>query len=545
MKNKLKFENHFIDHLPGDKNTGGSPRQVSNACYSLVDPTQTNNPSLVCVSQEVASFFNISKSEQNSEEFYKLFSGNSTWPGMQPYAMCYGGHQFGQWAGQLGDGRAINLGEVVDKTSIRQTLQLKGAGLTPYSRTADGLAVLRSSVREFLCSEAMFHLGVPTTRALSLSLTGDKVMRDMLYDGHPEWELGAVVCRVAPSFIRFGSFQIHAARNETDILKQLADFSIRNNFPHLVEHSIEDVGIKKIDIEKNGIEVYEKWFEEICHSTAELMVHWMRVGFVHGVMNTDNMSILGQTIDYGPYGWLEGYEPGWTPNTTDAQGKRYCYANQPQVAHWNLFQLANAIASLTGRVENLESTLAAFSDNYAKLSQHMYADKLGLKEYNGKKDKTLIDELFEVLQLSEIDMTIFFRCLAKIKRANSYHDDQLKKLFEAAFYDQQAFEGNQNECVERLIGWLRKYLDRIYTQEPDDNDRIERMNRTNPKYILRNYLVQVAIDKANDGDYSEIEKLLKIMKNPYDEQKQFEHYAVKRPEWARNKAGCSMLSCSS
>lgn len=530
MKNQLNFENHFVNHLPGEKLMSGSPRQVSNACYSLVDPTKTSNPSLVCVSQNVANLFDISKSQQSSEEFCKLFSGNSIQAGMQPYAMCYGGHQFGQWAGQLGDGRAINLGEVVDRKGVRQTLQLKGAGLTPYSRTADGLAVLRSSVREFLCSEAMFHLGVPTTRALSLALTGDKVMRDMFYDGHPEMELGAVVCRVAPSFIRFGSFQIHASRDEVNILKQLADFSIRNNFEHLGEPCKE---------------VYEKWFAEICQSTAELMVHWMRVGFVHGVMNTDNMSILGQTIDYGPYGWLEGYEPGWTPNTTDAQGKRYCYANQPQVAHWNLFQLANAIVPLIGRVENLESTLASFSDNYAEQAQQMYANKLGLKKYNGKKDKKLIDELFEVLQLSEIDMTIFFRCLAKIERASSYHDSHLKKLLAAAFYDKRALECNKNDCAKRLIGWLRKYLDRIAKQEPDDKDRVKRMNQTNPKYILRNYLVQAAIDKAHDGDYSEIEKLLVIMKNPYEEQEQFEDYAGKRPEWARNKAGCSMLSCSS
>jgi len=535
MKSQLKFENYFVDHLTGEKLTTGSPRQVFNASYSFVEPTQTSGSSLVCVSQDVAELFNISKSQQTSEGFHKLFSGNAIWPGMQPYAMCYGGHQFGQWAGQLGDGRAINLGEVVDKTGRRQTLQLKGAGLTPYSRTADGLAVLRSSVREFLCSEAMHYLGVPTTRALSLTLTGDKVMRDMFYDGNPALELGAVVCRVAPSFIRFGNFQIHASRNETEHLKRLADFSIRNNFSHLIE----------ADVENFSIEVYEKWFEKICQSTLELMVHWMRVGFVHGVMNTDNMSILGQTIDYGPYGWLEDYDPDWTPNTTDAQGKRYSYANQPQVAHWNLFQLANAIVPLIGRVENLESTLASFADNYAELSQQMYASKLGLEEHNGKKDKNLIDELFEVLQLSEIDMTIFFRCLAKISRADSYQDHDLKRLFEPAFYKVEMLENNQAGCAEKLIVWLRKYLVRIANQETDDIHRMERMNRTNPKYVLRNYLAQMAIDKANEGDYSEIEKLLIILKNPYDEQPEHENYAAKRPEWARNRAGCSMLSCSS
>jgi uncharacterized protein YdiU (UPF0061 family) len=250
---------------------------------------------------------------------------------MRPYAARYGGHQFGVWAGQLGDGRAITLGELMPRPGERWELQLKGAGRTPYSRTADGRAVLRSSVREFLCSEAMHFLGVPTTRALSLVATGDIVVRDMFYDGNPMPEPGAVVCRVAPSFVRFGNFEIHASRGENELLQRLADYIITEHFKELGPPTPE---------------VYKLWFEEVCRRTGVMIAHWMRVGFVHGVMNTDNMSILGLTIDYGPYGWLEGYDPAWTPNTTDLPGRRYAYGRQPDVAAWNLARLANALGPL-------------------------------------------------------------------------------------------------------------------------------------------------------------------------------------------------------
>ncbi|MCJ8270096.1 MAG: YdiU family protein [Psychrosphaera sp.] len=309
---QLKFDNRFVAQLPADSLTGGKPRQVYKACYSKVSTTPVKQATLIAYSPEVASDLNLSPEVCRSQAFAETFVGNQTLVGMQPYAMCYGGHQFGNWAGQLGDGRAINLGEVITKEGGRLTLQLKGAGLTPYSRTADGLAVLRSSIREFLCSEAMYHLGVPTTRALSLVLTGEEVVRDMFYDGNPQYEPTAVVCRTAPSFIRFGNFQILSSRGEINELKQLVDFTITNDFPHLGEPCKA---------------VYLKWFKEVSERTADMVAHWMRVGFVHGVMNTDNLSIMGLTIDYGPYGWLEDYDPGWTPNTTDAQGKRYCYAN--------------------------------------------------------------------------------------------------------------------------------------------------------------------------------------------------------------------------
>ena len=352
---ELQFDNRLVRELPADPINDNYRRQVERACYSLVNPTPVKAPQLVCATKEVADLIDLQTAELTTELFAQVFAGNKTIPGMQAHACCYGGHQFGNWAGQLGDGRAINLGEVKNKRGEYWTLQLKGAGPTPYSRTADGLAVLRSSVREFLCSEAMYHLGVPTTRALSLITTGEQVRRDMFYDGNPQWEPGAVVCRVAQSFTRFGNFEILAARNDSELLKRLVDFTIRTDFPHLVETGAE---INRA--------CYIKWFDEICARTAVMIAHWMRVGFVHGVMNTDNMSILGLTIDYGPYGWLEGYDPDWTPNTTDAQGRRYRYINQPQIALWNLAQLGNAIYPLVDAVEPLQQGLDTYRRVYAK-----------------------------------------------------------------------------------------------------------------------------------------------------------------------------------
>ena len=293
----LTFDNRFVEQLPADTEVGNACRQVIGACYSHVKPTPVQDPKTIIVAREVADLLDLSKDVCISEEFTHIFAGNRLAKGMQPYAMCYGGHQFGQWAGQLGDGRAINLGEAVNTKNEHWALQLKGAGKTPYSRQSDGLAVLRSSVREFICSEAMYHLGVPTTRALSLVLTGEKVWRDMFYDGNGAYESGAIVCRVAPSFTRFGNFQILSSRGDAPLLKQLVDFTIRTDFPELGDPSEE---------------VYLNWFSQVCLLTAQMVVHWQRVGFVHGVMNTDNMSILGLTIDYGPYGWLEDFDLKWT-----------------------------------------------------------------------------------------------------------------------------------------------------------------------------------------------------------------------------------------
>ena len=529
---QLLFDNRLVRELPADPEIRNFPRQVSDAVYSFVQPAPVRAPRVVACAQEVAELIDLTPADCNSTEFLQTFSGNQLLAGMQPHASCYGGHQFGNWAGQLGDGRAINLGEVRNQRGEHWTLQLKGAGRTPYSRTADGLAVLRSSVREFLCSEAMFHLGVPTTRALSLILTGEQVRRDMFYDGNPQFEPGAVVCRVAPSFTRFGNFEIFAARGEIELLQQLVDFTIRTDFPHLGEPSSA---------------VYIEWLKEICTRTAQMVAHWMRVGFVHGVMNTDNMSILGLTIDYGPYGWLEDFDPDWTPNTTDAQGRRYRFGNQPKIALWNLAQLANALYPLVNAVEPLQDAIDAFRGEYERCWQRDMAKKLGFVEFI-ESDQQLVDDLHAALQSAETDMTIFYRRLANFELQPHLPEDepaaaQLDFLADA-FY--QLLTVEQQSAWEN---WLHRYRTRLLQDwvryGHDDAHRRAQMNAVNPKYVLRNYLAQQAIDKATDGDFSEVEKLLEVLRHPYAEQPEHEKYFAKRPEWARSKAGCSMLSCSS
>jgi uncharacterized protein YdiU (UPF0061 family) len=431
--------------------------------------------------------------------------------GMDPYAQRYGGHQFGNWAGQLGDGRAITLGEVESKDGVVE-LQLKGAGKTPYSRFADGKAVLRSSIREFLCSEAMHHLGVPTTRALSLVTTGEDVLRDIMYDGNPAHEPGAIVCRVAPSFIRFGSFQIHSATSDIDTLRSLVDHTVRTHFP--TQSANDDAG--RI-----------AWLSQIAEDTALMVSHWMRVGFVHGVMNTDNMSIHGLTIDYGPYGWLEDYNPGWTPNTTDSSTRRYRYGQQPQIAAWNLARLLESMVPLMEDPELLHNVLNAYTDAFDEQHNRMWAEKLGLGTFIAD-DESLIRDLNALLQEVETDMTIFFRLLSSIETPD------VSELSHA-FYDEQTIP------VESWNSWLERWWVRV-----DSMPNRSTMLKANPKYVLRNWMAQIAIDAAHMGDYSVCERLHQLLKNPYDEQQEHEdEWFQKRPEWARSKVGCSMLSCSS
>ena len=529
---KLTFDNRFVDELPGDKETKNFPRQVLGACYSRVSPTKVTHPKTLVYSKEVADFLDLPQEACVSNDFAQVFAGNRLIAGMEPYASCYGGHQFGHWAGQLGDGRAINLGDVINSQGERWALQLKGAGLTPYSRTADGLAVLRSSVREFLCSEAMYHLGVPTTRALSLVTTGEQVIRDMFYNGNPKAEPGAIVCRVAPSFIRFGNFQIHAARGELDLLRKITDYTINTHFSHLG---------------KGSKDVYLDWFEEVCRTTAQMVVHWQRVGFVHGVMNTDNMSILGLTIDYGPYGWLENYDPDWTPNTTDKAERRYRYSNQPACAFWNLGQLANAIYPLVGEVEPLQQALDVFTQVFGEQWNLMMSQKLGLSRYDPDQDDDLFAELLALLQSVETDMTIFFRQLAEVRFEGNLEDIDVEMLIQPLDDAYYLPEQKTLAYVASLFDWLKRYNQRIVQEGIPQEIRRERMNRVNPKYVLRNYLAQLAIDKAEQGDFEMIAELLELLRHPYDEQPEpgKAAYAMKRPEWARHRAGCSMLSCSS
>jgi serine/tyrosine/threonine adenylyltransferase len=525
------FESRFTEQLPGDPLDENRPRQVSGACYSRVAPTAVRAPRLIACSPEVAAMLDLTPGYCASIEFLQAMAGNRVLPGMDPHAMCYGGHQFGSWAGQLGDGRAINLGEIVNERAERYVLQLKGAGPTPYSRSADGRAVLRSSVREFLCSEAMHHLGIPTTRALSLVATGEQVVRDMFYDGNPVPEPGAIVCRVAPSFVRFGNFEIFAARGEHELLRRLADYTILNDYPHLGAPSRE---------------VYLHWFAEVCRRTVETVVHWMRVGFVHGVMNTDNMSVLGVTIDYGPYGWLENVDNEWTPNTTDASGRRYAYGNQPGIALWNLSRFGSALHALIGDVEPLQQAMNTCVADYERQWNAMLAAKLGLAGICDAQDMALITGLQALLPRVETDMTIFYRALGDIvllsDRRDSIDDAELLAPLDRAYYVESQLTDSYRAD---LSAWLRRYLARLATDGVAPPARRAAMNRVNPKYVLRNYLAQLAIDKAEQGDDSMIHELLDVLRHPYDEQPGRERFAERRPDWARRRAGCSMLSCSS
>ena len=501
----LEWSRRFLDETPGDPQADGPSRQVAEACWSRTTPFAAPSPELRLWSEALANTLSLERGEA------EVLAGGKVVAGMDPYAQRYGGHQFGNWAGQLGDGRAITLGEVASDGGVVE-LQLKGAGHTPYSRFADGKAVLRSSIREFLCSEAMHHLGVPTTRALSLCTTGESVMRDVLYNGNKALEQGAVVCRVAPSFIRFGSFQIHAATGDDATLRALVEHTLRHHFP---SHSMADDAS------------VVAWAREVAETTALMISHWMRVGFVHGVMNTDNMSIHGLTIDYGPYGWLEDYNPGWTPNTTDVSNRRYRYGQQPQIGAWNLARWLESLIPLMDEPEALESVLDHYGEVFNQHHNQMWVGKLGLGSWQ-EEDQVLIQELNTVLQTIETDMTIFFRLLCHIEGPDVDH-------FKQAFYgDFSAVEADWN-------AWLTKWWQRV-----QGAPNRSAMLQANPKYVLRNWMAQVAIDAAEQGDFTVCEALHSLLKQPYEEQIAMEEeWFCKRPEWARNRVGCSMLSCSS
>lgn len=520
----LKLVSPFTAQLPPDPLRENTRRQVRGACYSYVRPRVPSAPRLVHASAKTAQLIGLPAATLDTEAFVRAFSGAELPAGAEPYAMNYGGHQFGHWAGQLGDGRAINLGQVRQADGGQLwAVQLKGAGATPYSRRADGLAVLRSSIREHLCSEAMHHLGVPTSRSLSVMLTGDEVLRDVLYDGNAAYELGAVVCRVARSFVRFGSFEIHAASGDVATLRALADYTLRQHFPDVEAGTAAGVG---------------EFYRKVCERSLAMVLEWQRVGFVHGVMNTDNMSILGDTIDYGPYGWLEGYDPDWTPNTTDRQQRRYRYGQQPNVVLWNLHKLANALYPLVEDERPFVDALDAFRAAYAEDDYAMHRAKLGLAA-PGVDDAELIAELLAVLTRTETDTTIFFRLLAEVDAQTA----RPLEVLHPAFYAPAELTG---DTLAAWQAWLQRYRQRLALEPRTAPERRAAMNAVNPKYVLRNYMAQLAIDAAELGDFSIVDELYRLLERPYDEQPAAEDkWFVKRPEWARNRVGCSMLSCSS
>ena len=495
--------------------------------YSRVAPTPVADPHLLAWSPKLGEFLGLAQPAERGPAVAAL-AGNLVTSSMKPFAARYGGHQFGNWAGQLGDGRAISLGQVTAVDGSHWEIQLKGAGPTPYSRRGDGRAVLRSSLREFLCSEAMHYLGVPTTRALSLVETGDAVVRDMFYNGNAAPEPGAIVARVAPTFVRFGNFQLLAASGELDNLRALADYVLHHHYPELGLPSPA---------------VYVQWFKEIARRTAVLVAHWMSVGFVHGVLNTDNMSILGLTIDYGPYGWLEPYDPDWTPNTTDFTSRRYAFGQQPRVGMWNLMALAQALGPLVEDPQALRAGLADYAETLATTQHALWLGKLGLTPAVADEDRALTEALPAALAEAGIDMTIFFRQLSHLVPAlladGRNADGLLRGLLAQAAYAEPGTE------EQALLAWLHRYTQRLQQETAAPAAIQAGMLAANPKYVLRNYLAQRAIEAAEAGDLAPLHTLFKVLKTPFAEHPAHEELAAKRPDWARNKPGSATLSCSS
>ncbi|MBO0697335.1 MAG: YdiU family protein [Zavarzinella sp.] len=468
--------------------------------YQRVEPTPVPDPYLVAFNPAAARLIDLDPAEAENPDFVQYFAGNKRLPGSGPVAMKYAGHQFGSYVPQLGDGRAILLGEVHNAAGERWDLHLKGAGKTAFSRFGDGRAVLRSSIREYLCCEAMHALGIPTTRALCVVGTDLEVYREGV-------ETGALIVRLAPSHVRFGSFEVFAHRGQTDEVKVLADYVIEQHYPHL-----GDVPDK-----------YPAFLREVVTRTARLVAQWQAVGFAHGVLNTDNMSILGLTLDYGPYGFMEEFGPGFVCNHSDETG-RYAFDQQPRIGYWNLAALAQALLSLID-LEDAKAALNTYADAFNGRMHELMTAKLGLTTRQDG-DQALWTGLLDVLARSRTDYTTFFRRLGTFATRPGGADDRLRALFpEPAEFDE----------------WAGRYRERLRAEGSVDEERRVRMDRVNPKYILRNYLAQIAIEKAQKRDFSEVDRLRGVLAMPFDEQPEMEHYAQPAPEWARHLT----VSCSS
>ncbi len=482
----LPFDNAFAELPP--------------AFYTRLMPTPLPAPYFVAASAPAARLVGLDAADLAHEDFVAVFTGNHVPPRSQPLAAVYSGHQFGHWAGQLGDGRAILLGEI-DGLDGRMELQLKGAGMTPYSRMGDGRAVLRSSIREFLCSEAMAALGIPTTRALMVTGSNKGIIRETM-------ETAAVVTRMAPSFVRFGSFEHWRYRDKPEELRTLADYVIRTFYPDLA----------------GAPNPYLALLEEVTRRTARMIAHWQSVGFMHGVMNTDNMSILGLTLDYGPFGFMEAFDVDHICNHTD-QGGRYSYANQVPVGHWNCYALANALLPLIEDQEAAQAALEVYVDAYGEKFDELLHAKLGLKTAQDN-DRALADDMFKLMQANHVDFTLFFRRLGDLRVDEPEADAPLRDLF----LDRPAFDA-----------WAVGYRARLRQEQSVDAERRLAMHAANPKYVLRNYLAQVAIEKAQNGDFEEVRRLLGVLERPFDEQPEHDAYAALPPDWASHLE----VSCSS
>ncbi len=487
---------------------------LGSAFYTRLPAAPLPAPYLVGFSPDAARMLGLDPAIAAEPGFAELFAGNATreWPqAALPYASVYSGHQFGVWAGQLGDGRALSLGEL-EHDGQRYELQLKGSGRTPYSRMGDGRAVLRSSIREFLCSEAMHHLGIPTTRALSVIGSDQPVRRE-------EIETAAVVTRVSPSFVRFGHFEHFYAADRTSELRALAEHVIDRFYPACRE--ADDPVLALLDA--------------VVARTAELVAQWQAVGFCHGVMNTDNMSILGLTIDYGPFGFVDGFNAGHICNHSDTQG-RYAYRTQPQIAYWNCFCLAQSLLPLIGErydeavrqeraIADTQTALDRFKGHFGPALESRFQAKLGLADAR-EGDAAFADRLLALMHASRADFTLTFRRLALVSRRDASGDGPVRDLF---------------HDLAGIDGWLADYRARLAAETRDDAARREAMNRVNPKYVLRNHLAEAAIRRAKEKDFSELERLAAVLRRPFDEQPEHEAYAALPPDWADTLE----VSCSS
>jgi uncharacterized protein YdiU (UPF0061 family) len=488
---------HTLETLRFDNSYARLPGQF----YAKVNPTPfAAPPYLISVNPSALELLDLDPSETARQEFPGVFGGSLLVPGMEPLAMLYSGHQFGVYVPQLGDGRAILLGEVKNGRGERWDLHLKGAGMTPFSRDGDGRSVLRSAIREYLCCEAMHGLGIPTTRALCLVGSDDKVYREQI-------ETGATIVRMAPSHVRFGTFEIFYYRKQHEHLQRLADYTIEMHFPHLAQ----------------AADKYVRFFAEVVDRTARLIAHWQSVGWAHGVLNTDNMSILGITLDYGPYGFMDDYDPGFICNHSDYNG-RYAFNQQPYIGLWNLSCLAQTLLPLAPK-EALKEAMDTYQASVDRHYRDLMRSKLGLAgERAGDED--LLQDLKSLLVGSRADYTIFWRELGTFSSAPGAANERLREHF---------------LNPERFDEWAAQYRERLQSEQSRDEERRRLMDLVNPKYVLRNYLAQAAIEKAQQKDYSEIDRLLQLLQNPYREQPGMESYAAAPPNWGKHIS----VSCSS
>jgi serine/tyrosine/threonine adenylyltransferase len=489
-----QFETHFS--------------QEEGHMFSRVTPQALEHPKMIAVSQGTAQLLGLNSQALAAPSNAEFWAGN--WAAdsadtknapLRPIAAVYSGHQFGVWAGQLGDGRAMSLGSLKDIHGQSQELQFKGAGTTPYSRGADGRAVLRSSCREFLCSEAMVGLGIPTTRVLTFVGSDTPVFRENL-------ETAAVVTRVAPSFIRFGSFEHYLYNDQPDRLRALANFVIDFHYPDC----------------RLATNPFAALLAQIVSRSAQLVAQWQSVGFCHGVLNTDNMSILGLTIDYGPFGFLDSFDPAHICNHTDRSG-RYSYQNQPSMVQWNCYALGQTMVPLIGSVDETKAILGGFKALFETAMKQLWQDKLGLNQ-RLEDDDALVDSMFDVMQRNQVDWTLWFRSLSQADLDPAQPCTALRDLCL-----------NRDDCD----AWINQYRQRLERNTIDPAARRQAMHRINPKYILRNYLAQEAIDKTAAGQYDELARLQQVLAHPYEEQEQFNDYAKIPPDWASKIE----VSCSS